>query len=105
MNSTDVVRAKRFELVDFTGATRGVFGLGGDGSPELSLNDEHEKPRVSIRLFADGSADLVLNGEDAKVHAALQVDKNGAGRLIVVDKDGKAHPAVVDSNVTCRKAS
>jgi hypothetical protein len=50
--TSDLVRARKFVLVDVTGATRGVFSTV-DGEPCLELRDSKSKTRGVFRMIAD----------------------------------------------------
>jgi hypothetical protein len=56
----DVVRAKRFELVDDDGHTRAVIGRLGDGSPHVILADDKGPMRCAIWLAPNGTPSVAF---------------------------------------------
>jgi hypothetical protein len=114
----DVVKARKFMLVDVNDKTRALLAVDEKGvmlglldengkprvcltvdkeGPQLTLRDENNKPRAALLLFDIGSG-LTLddgNGETCvmlhagKDEALLSLyDKNGKGLLTVDKKDG-----------------
>jgi CheY-specific phosphatase CheX len=56
----EVVRAKRFELVDDDGHTRAVIGRLGDGSPHVILADDKGQMRCAIWLAPNGTPSVAF---------------------------------------------
>ena len=56
----DVVRAKKFQVVDDQGKKRAALGLSDDGGPALLLYDADGKKRAGLFLASDGSPSLSL---------------------------------------------
>ncbi len=56
----EVVRAKRFELVDDDGHTRAVSGRLGDGSPHVILADDKGQMRCAIWLAPNGTPSVAF---------------------------------------------
>ncbi|MDA1256562.1 MAG: hypothetical protein O3C10_01755 [Chloroflexi bacterium] len=56
----DLVRAKRFELVDDDGHTRAVIGRLGDGSPHVVLADTDGRMRCAIWLAPNGTPSVAF---------------------------------------------
>lgn len=59
------VAAQRFVVVDGNGTTHASFGLAGDGSPVLGLNDENGMTRVMIGV-RNGQPEVTLTSRDGK---------------------------------------
>jgi len=112
----EVVRAKRFELVDSAGEVRALLGPTqyADGGPALALYDNDGKECASLAVLVGispqlslgeaakstrvilGPVDssygwpaLVLCGQDGKVQATFEVVSDGAPALRLMDKAGK----------------
>lgn len=79
--ATDVVRARRFELVDARGVPLATLAPGRtEGGGELTLRDRDGERRVNLTA-EPGSASLGLQGgraDDPSGTAALRSDANGA---------------------------
>ncbi|MBT6681258.1 MAG: hypothetical protein HOB07_04310 [Chloroflexi bacterium] len=56
----DVIRAKRFEMVDDDGHTRAVIGRLGDGSPHVVLADTDGRMRCAIWLAPNGTPSVAF---------------------------------------------
>lgn len=56
----DVVRARRFVLVDAAGEVRASLAVRPDGAPGLILLDAAGKPRVVLAVRSDGAPHLTL---------------------------------------------
>ena len=108
--TSDVVKAKRFELVDAKGETRGLFTVGKDGDPILVLYDSAGQVRGGFStlngdpmlvlndsagqvrgLFGtlNGDPMLVLNDSAGQVRGSFGVDKDGDPKLALRDSAGK----------------
>lgn len=66
VGSSPIVEAQRVILRDSAGKVRASFGLGGDGSPLLGLNDGDGATRVVLGVF-NGKPELTFSGSDGKV--------------------------------------
>ena len=82
----DVVRAKRFELVDDAGKVRGEFRLV-DGEPVLTLADAAGKPRGEFWLI-NGEPAVTLFDAAGEVSGLFSLF-NGEPYLRLYDADGK----------------
>jgi len=105
----EVVRAKRFELVDSSGRVRvrlsvtltggssidlldnegqirANLGVRFDDSPSLDLRDREGKMRASMRILSDGSPGLNLLDKERKNRAALFLFSDGSPMLSLADK-------------------
>jgi len=67
----EVVRARRFELVDADGKERAVLRIAAEGTPMLVLWDNNGKVSAGLGLGPDGSPNLAL------------VDANGKGSVLL----------------------
>ena len=108
----EVVRARRFEMVDAAGKARAVLSVlpdgrtglllvdaGGkgrvilrlhsDGTPVLALYDAAGKERASLSLLPDGSPALGFHDAAGKTRAALSVRPDGTSTLVLADAAGK----------------
>jgi hypothetical protein len=87
--AAEVLRARRFELVDRKGRLRAELSQVADGSPCLSLRDVRGKARAQMALLEDGTALLTMN--DAKgVNRVWMMETDPAGILFVRDAQGEA---------------
>ena len=106
----EVVRAKRFELVDDDGAVRGRMEMNGgeptlsllnsdglvawsvevssSGMPRLYFNDENDNLRLIANLEHDGCPALEMLGEDENVRLSVGEDIDGVLRLVMNDQNG-----------------
>lgn len=84
----EVVRAKRFELVDGRGWTRGLLAITESGSPGLWLTDAKGKAGARLALSANGVSELALLDVKGKVRAYLALDTDGNGRIFLSDAEG-----------------
>ncbi len=62
----DVVRAKRFEMVDDDGHTRAVIGRLRDGSPHVVLADTDGRMRCAIWLAPNGTPSVAFFDDNGK---------------------------------------
>jgi len=89
----DVVRARRFELVDDAGETRAVLDTGHDREEHvgLTLFDTEGKARASLGVMPDGFASLSLGDEDGreviKITASAVVGESVSSDSVVALKD------------------
>lgn len=115
------VAARQFTVRDADGATRGVWGVGQDGTVRLQLSDAKGRPRVRLSLLADGSAGLsfadtidhkvvvlgafpdqstsfVMSDRSGVPRAVLGISSAGASNLVFADRDGSTKAGLgVDS--------
>lgn len=72
-NSSDILRAKAFQLVDKAGIVRGELKSEDDGRPGLYFRDQDGKQRFTIGMFAAGNPMIYMvadDGETAQVSRA-----------------------------------
>ena len=123
--AADVVRAKRFELVDEKGRVRVVlstellgdhgksFGWRGANFPGLSLYDENGREGVALSVRPDGGGVLNLDqkGEsranlnvlaDGSPCLSLRNDSGKEQAVLTVEPDGKARLYLADGEETAR---
>ncbi len=102
----EVVKARRFLLVDENGKERAGLGMDKDG-PFLDLRDENGKERARLGL-AKAFSGLVLSSENGSavalaagndMQALTFMGENGKQRAVLMTlKDGHAGLAVLDEN-------
>lgn len=86
--SHDVIRAKRFELVDDDGNVRGAFALVAE-RPILSLKDAYGEMRVALCITSDGQPTLSIMDADGEQRAMLTLTENGEPRVVLSDAQGE----------------
>ena len=59
----EVIRARRFELIDEKGEVRAVLGALGNGSPHLVLHDANGRMRAAVALSKSGAPRIMLFDE------------------------------------------
>jgi hypothetical protein len=88
-SQSDVLRARRIEVVDSTGRPRIVLALSPqDGSPGLVLLNEAGRIRVSLALLPGGASGLVLSDGAGRERISLSVLPSGASGLALLDAAG-----------------
>jgi hypothetical protein len=85
--TSKVVRAERFELVDSTGKTCGVFGTGMKGEPCLTLLNSTGKT-CGVFSTVDDEPNLILYDSVGKVRGVFDIFK-GEPNLILYDSASK----------------
>ena len=111
----EVVRAKRFELVDDDGAVRGEMSVGSDGpilallnrngmeqwgasvsdrGSDLYLSDRAGESRLSVSVNADGTPDLVMYDQNRKLSLLVYLDDDGTPNLTMSDQNGNSRLSV-----------
>ena len=85
----DVIRAKRFQLVDDLGQLRAELHLGDiDGSGNLRLYDAEGRIRVKVGTSVDGSTGLLLLNDDIEPAVEVFVSKAEGVRVELFGEDG-----------------
>ena len=98
----EVVRAKRFEVVDGKGRVRIELSMGADGRlPGLRIRDAEDKPRAALGLALDGLSSLILCDKAGKPRAALSVPPDGSPLLVLADEKGKTRAALSLNSEGC----
>ena len=87
--SADVVRARRFEVVDAAGVVRADLAVT-SAAPRLWLYDAAGKRRARVGMGADGSPGLWLSDATGRLRGVLGVDPYGSPVLALYDAAGKA---------------
>jgi len=95
----DVVRARRFELVDFHERTRAALYMEG-GQPMLGLQDEDEKLRVMVSINREGNPTLLFRGVDGKDRIRLSAFENGTGFSLSDPTDTHRIDLLIDQDGT-----
>jgi hypothetical protein len=85
----DVIRAKRFELVDAEGIVRAALVIHEDGTAGVDLSDASGQVRASLTLAADGVPRLNLLGRTGGVRAALGFGTDWRTQLVLSDKNAQ----------------
>ena len=91
--SADVVRARRFELVDAAGEVRAVLAVDGDGTG-LVLLDAAGRPGVGLTVLPEGRPGLTLLDAAGVGRAGLVVNADGSSVLSLHDAVGTARAAL-----------
>lgn len=84
----EVVKARRFEVVDAAGKVRARLSVGPTG-PSLDLYDGSGNERASLFAVPDGSPGLDLHDAAGKARAGLAVFSDGRPFLGLSDAAGK----------------
>jgi len=84
----EVVRARRFEVVDSTGKGRATFGVLPSGDIGVMLMGKSGVTRAALRVQTDGDTALSVWDEDGKVRLGLGVVAE-APSLVLFDREGK----------------
>jgi len=92
--TADVVRARRFELVDSSGQIRAELaapGIGGQQGPALTLFHSRGPvfTRIVLGLDDDGAPMLELFDGEGQPRATVRLGKDGSAQLALLDRDGK----------------
>lgn len=89
MMDSEIVRAKRFELVDDTGKVRAVLGLLESWDPNLCLFDKDGNTRLQLGISGDGLSGLALFDAAGKLCVSLDSYPDGASMLQFSDSSGE----------------
>ena len=109
----EVVRAKRFELVNEEGEIRAILGTGPDDTVGITLLGQGESDRLSLGTHSDGSSTIALQDEEGRERVKLSAgvsgpvvnikDENGNPRVqLQVRKNGSSELILLDQNQTTR---
>ena len=79
----DVVRARRFEVVDEEGRLRAVIGPGPENATGMQFYAEDGTARVELSLSGDGAAALYLRDAESKDIAMISLDAEGVPSVTV----------------------
>jgi hypothetical protein len=99
----EVVRARRFELVDSNGGLHAVLTLSQYSTPELRMADRDGRVRATLRVRGDNVPVLAMADEAGQERALLFLHGNGSPELCL--RDQKETPriiAVVEPNGVAR---
>ncbi len=88
-----VVRARRIELIDAGGRSRGIWEVRDAGMASLQFLDETGKSRVEL-ADARGSQMLVFREQNGRLRAALVTDSTGMSALHLGDHVKEARVTV-----------
>ncbi len=84
----DVVRAKRFELVDSGGTVRATLAFEQDGNPAVSLCDREGNVRAELCITSQGVPELRMRTESGGVRAAVGFGTSWTPGFVLTDRDG-----------------
>jgi hypothetical protein len=86
----DVIRARRFEVVDDEGQVRLLLDAEGGEAAGVAIFDREGRNRAGFGILLDGSAAVVLKDEGDQHRAALSVGGpvGNVPRLVLFDGDG-----------------
>jgi len=87
----EVIKAKRFEVVDKDGKRRAELSLI-VGEPFLRLNDKRGQYRVELGVVSGGYIGLV--DQNSMIRVGLGLGKDGEPGLSLYDKNGKGRAAL-----------
>lgn len=88
--AAETVRARRFELIDARGNTRGILACDADsGAPTVTFTDSAGRTRVTVGIAWNDMPSIQLMGEDGKARVALVARPEGTGMVLVVDGEGR----------------
>lgn len=88
----DVVRAKRFVVVDVNDKPRASLAVDSDGT-KLTLFDKNGKVRVCLGVIEDGPPALFLYDENEKNRVGLGIIEDGPG-LVLSDERGNVRASL-----------
>jgi hypothetical protein len=95
--TAEVVRAKRFELVDDEGKVRIILDVGsGDEKAVMGIQDNAGNNRAAFGIFEGGSVILALKDAGGTTRASLAIGEKSADqpRLIFADSFGRARAEI-----------
>jgi len=85
----EIVRAKRFELVDAEGIVRAALAIHEDGTAGIDLSDTKGQVRASLTLTTEGVPRLNLFGKTGTVRAALGFGYDWRTQLVLSDSNAQ----------------
>ena len=87
--AAEVIRAKRFELVDSEGNVRATLQLDEAGAPGLALFDEEGRARAALVLGGEGIPRLNLLGKTGVVRASLGFGSDWKVQRVLTDANSQ----------------
>ena len=85
----EVMRARRFELVDAEGRVRGALDLDDGGNPRVCLCDKEGNVRAGLRLDSDGMPHLCSLAASGSTTADLGFGTSWRAGLVLRDYTGQ----------------
>ncbi|MCC6673202.1 MAG: hypothetical protein IT458_19205 [Planctomycetes bacterium] len=85
----DVIRSRRFELLDGDGKVRARLGPGERGETELVVLDPTGRVRTRMGLNAQQESVLSLHDAEGKTRLALVIDEGSSTQLLLLDPGQK----------------
>lgn len=89
----EVIRAKRFELIDDEGKTRALIDTGQKEHVALSFFGKDEQERATVGIMPDGFSSFVLLDEEGK-ESIKATTGTGPSDSVFVIKDGNERPRI-----------
>ena len=86
----EVVRARRFELVDSEGKVRAALAVDEEGVPGLALSDGDGNVRAALILGREGIPRLNLLSKTGTVRASLGFGSDWKVQLVLTDANLQA---------------
>jgi hypothetical protein len=83
----EVIRAKRFELVDSDGSVRATLALHEGGTPGLGLFDNDGHERATLSLDQEGAPRLTLWSKAGNVFGSLEFGTEWRLGLVLTDRN------------------
>ncbi len=90
----EVIRAKRFEVVDKKGQPRAALSVTEAGEPSLRLRDKKGQIRATLYLPDTGGPSFSLGDKNGQLRAGLFLTDNGEPFLRLGDKNGQPRAAL-----------
>lgn len=94
----DVVRARRFELLDAAGRVRCFLGEG-DGRVGLAMFDESLKERLTLQLESDGAPILSIRDGSGEERASITINETYGAGLFLRSSNDKVRCALVSDTM------
>ena len=91
----DLVRARRFELVDDQERPRAALHME-DGQPILTLADEDGSARVQVAINREGNATLRVRDAAGQERLQIAAMEDGTG-VVLTDSTGTIHASLIIS--------
>jgi hypothetical protein len=91
--TTQIISAQEFRLVDTKGHTRAILDLSDQGEPYFQLKDKSDTDRVWIGISSESG--LAVQDVDGKTRLVLSVDEGGKPSLVMRDREHRTkefHP-------------
>lgn len=84
LETTEVIKTKRLEIVDDEGESRAVLGKDDDQLIGLTLYDQTIE-RLKLKVRPNGNPEVILYDSDGKLRLKLFVNKRGEPKILLSD--------------------